>query len=161
MRITHELRYDAPPSEVYAMLGDPAFREQVGTAMDVARQDVTVKPTADGMEVRIEMDQRTHGIPSFARRVVGDRTRVIQSESWQVERGADLRLEIPGKAGHIRGRITLTESGGGTVESFDGEAVIKVPLVGGRLEGLIERLFKAGMDTEQALGQRWLAGDRA
>jgi hypothetical protein len=161
MRITHELRYDAPPSEVYAMLGDPAFREQVGTAMDVARQDVSVERTADGMAVRIDMDQRTQGIPSFARRIVGDRTRVIQSEAWEAEKGAHLQLEIPGKPGHIRGRITLTEFAGGTVESFDGEAVIKVPLVGGRLEGLIKKLFKAGMDTEQSLGERWLAGERA
>ena len=164
MRITHELRYDAPPSAVYAMLADPAFREEVGKAMDVARQDISIDRTAEGMDVRIDMDQRTQGIPSFARRIVGDRTRVVQSERWEHEEGADLQLQIPGKPGHIRGRITLSETddgSGGTVESFDGEAVIKVPFVGGRLEGLIEKLFTAGMDTEQSLGERWLTGDRA
>jgi uncharacterized protein YndB with AHSA1/START domain len=161
MRIRHELRYDAPPSEVYAMLSDPAFRTEVCSAMHVVRQEVAVEPTAEGVDVRIDMTQRTEGIPAFARRVVGDQTRVVQSERWEAASGADLEVAIPGRPGSIRGRVTLAAVGAGTVETFEGEATIKVPLVGGRLEGLIERLFVAGMDTERAVGERWLAGDRA
>jgi Protein of unknown function (DUF2505) len=161
MRIRHELRYDAPPSEVYAMLSDPDFRAVVCSAMHVVRHEVSVEPTPRGMDVRVDMTQRTAGIPSFARRVVGDQTRVIQSESWELASGADLEVAIPGKPGGIRGRITLAAHGAGTVETFEGEAVVKVPLVGGRLEGLIEKLFVAGMDTERAVGERWLAGDHA
>jgi hypothetical protein len=161
MRIRHELRYDAPPGEVYAMLSRPAFREEVCAALQVVRQEIAVHPTADGMDVRIDMVQRTRGIPSFARTVVGEETRVVQTEHWVARQDADLRVEIPGKPGHIRGRITLSPDGAGTVESFVGEATIRVPLVGGRLAGLVERLFTAGMDAEQAVGARWLAGDRA
>jgi uncharacterized protein YndB with AHSA1/START domain len=162
MEIRHELHYDAPPAVIYAMLGDPAFRAQVCAAMRVADQDVSVTSTPTGMDVRIDMTQRTTGIPSFARKVVGETTRVVQSESWEAEKGADLRVEIPGKPGHIRGRITLSADGDGTTEHFVGEATIGIPLVGRRLEGLIEKLFIEGMDTEQAVGARWLTGrDRA
>lgn len=142
------------------MLADPAFRARVCEAMDVADQDVRVEERGDGMSVRIDMLQRTQGLPGFARKIVGDRTRVIQSESWDDRSGADLELEIPGKPGHIRGRISLTGDGEHTVETFEGEARINIPLVGGRLEGLIEKLFVEGMDTEQGVGARWLAGDR-
>jgi hypothetical protein len=161
MKIRHELRYDAPPAEVYAMLTDPAFRTRVGESMDVASQDISVTPTGSGVDVRIDMEQRTKGLPGFARKIVGDRTRVIQSESWQVEQGADLEVAIPGKPGHIRGRTTLAADGSGTLETFEGEATISIPFVGGKLEGLIERLFIAGMDNEQQVGARWLAGERA
>jgi len=164
MRITHELRYDAPVAEVYAMLGDPGFRAQVCTALHVVRQEITVEPTDRGMDVRLDMVQRTEGIPSFARKVVGDESRVIQAERWDAEQGADLEVQIPGKPGGIRGRITLRPDGpdgSRTVESFDGEATIKVPLIGGKLEGLIERLFTGGMDAEAEVGARWLAGERA
>jgi Protein of unknown function (DUF2505) len=165
MRIRHELVYEASADEVYAMVRDPAFREEVCAAMAVVHQDISVEPAgADGAErvrVRIDMTQHTEGIPAFARKVVGDRTRVVQTETWLSPTAADLEVRIPGKPGHVRGRITLTGTGRRTVESFDGEATISVPLVGGRLEGLIQRLSTAGMDTEQAVGARWLAGDRA
>lgn len=157
MRIRHELRYDAPPAVVYAMLSDPAFRTQVCEAMHVVDREVSVGRTASGMDVRIDTTQRTAGVPAFARRIVGDTTRVIQSERWQAEQGADLEVRIPGKPGHIRGRITLASNGTGTTETFEGEATISIPLVGRKLEGLIEKLFIEGMDTEQAVGTRWLA----
>ena len=163
MRITHELRYDAPVAAVYAMLGDPAFRERVCAAVHAVRQEVSVVPTDRGIDVRLDMVQRTAGIPAIARKVVGEESRVIQSERWDAEQGADLEVEIPGRPGGIRGRITLHPDGpdgSRTVESFDGEATIRVPLVGGRLEGLIERLFTGGMDAERAVGVRWLAGER-
>ena len=108
------------------------------------------------------MTQRTQGIPAFARKVVGDRTRVVQSETWTSPAAADLEVRIPGRPGHIRGTISLASDGGrGTVECFDGSATIRVPLVAGRLEGLVETPFVAGMDTEQEVGARWLARDRA
>jgi uncharacterized protein YndB with AHSA1/START domain len=135
MKIRHELSYDAPPAVVYAMLSDPTFRTQVCDAMQVADREVSIDRTASGMDVRIDMTQPTAGVPAFARRIVGDTTRVIQSETWQAEQGADLEVRIPGKPGHIRGRITLSADGTGTTE----------------------RLFIEGMDTEQAVGTRWLA----
>jgi hypothetical protein len=161
MKIRHQLRYDAPPAEVYAMLVDPAFRAAVCESMHVVSQDISVQPTSAGVDLRIDMQQPTEGLPGFARKIVGDRTRVVQSESWQAERGADLEVQIPGKPGHIRGRTTLSVDGSGTVETFEGTATINIPFVGGKIEGLIERLFIAGMDNEREVGTRWLAGDRA
>jgi hypothetical protein len=161
MQIRHRLSYAASPEDVYTMLSDAAFRERVCDAMGVVSRHVEVERGDTGVTVRIEMVQRTVGLPGFATRVVGEETRVVQSERWVAGEGADLELEIPGKPGHIRGRIGLVGSGEGTVETFAGEARIGIPLVGGRLERLIERLFVQGMDTEQAVGRRWLAGDRS
>lgn len=160
MKIRHQLKHDASPDEVYAMLSDPAFRKRVCEAMDTVSHHIAIDRTDSGMSVRIDMVQRTQGMPSFAKRIVGDETRIIQSERWIAEQGADLEVEIPGKPGHIRGRTTLSGDASRTLESFEGEAKINIPLVGGKLEGLIERLFVEGMDTEQRVGAAWLAGDR-
>ena len=160
MRIRHQLKYDASPEDVYAMLSDPAFRQRVCAAMDTVSHDVAVDETDAGMSVRIDMVQHTHGVPGFAKRIVGDQTRIIQSEQWAETRAADLQVEIPGKPGHIRGRITLSGDASGTVEAFDGEATVSIPFVGGKLEGVIEKLFLKGMDTEQGVGAAWLAGER-
>lgn len=177
MKIRHQLNYDASPDEVYAMLADPAFRTRVCEAMDTVSQEVSVDRGGTGgrtatddtdgtdgtdgaLTVRIDMVQRTVGVPGFAKKIVGDQTRIIQSEHWTGRRAADLELEIPGKPGHVRGRITLSGDASGTVETFEGEATVNIPLVGGKLEGLIHRLFVDGMDTEQRVGAAWLAGER-
>lgn len=160
MRIRHQLKYDASPEDVYAMLSDPAFRQRVCAAMDTVSHDVAIDETDAGMSVRIDMVQHTHGVPGFAKKIVGDQTRIIQSEQWAETRAADLQVEIPGKPGHIRGRITLTGDASGTVEAFEGEATVSIPLVGGKLEGVIEKLFLKGMDTEQGVGAAWLGGER-
>ena len=160
MRIRHELSYDATPDEVYTMLADPAFRDQVCDAMDVVSRDVTIDGGADAMTVRIDMVQRTQGVPGFAKKIVGDQTRLVQSERWTARRSADLQVQIPGRPGHVAGRITLAQDGARTVETFEGDVSINIPLVGGKLEGLIGKLFVKSMDTEQRVGAAWLAEGR-
>lgn len=159
MKIRHELTYAASPSEVYQMRADPAFRAKVCEAMDTLSYDVDVDDASELM-VTIDMVQHTQGVPSFAKRVVGDETRVIQTERWPELHYGHIEVEIPGKPGHIRGTLSLADQGAGSVYVFDGEAKMGIPLIGGRLEGLIEKLFVAGMDTEQQVAAAWLEGNR-
>lgn len=160
MKIRHELTYDASPAEIYAMRADPAFREKVCTALDTVSHTVSIDEAGSGLSVLVDMVRHTEGVPSFAKKVVGDRTRIVQTESWGSAEAADLVLEIPGKPGHIRGRLTSTSNASGTVYAFEGEAKVAIPLVGGKLEGLVAELFTDGMDTEHQVGTAWLAGER-
>lgn len=158
MKIRHQLTYAASPAEVYAMRADPAFRDRVCEAMDTVSHEVTVDDSGDELTVRVDMVQHTQGVPSFAKKIVGDQTRVIQSETWRSVETGHIEVEIPGKPGYIRGTLSLTAEGEGSVYVFDGEAKISIPLVGGKLEGLIEKLFTEGMDTEQRVAASWLEG---
>ncbi len=141
------------------MVCDPGFRAEVGAAMDVVSQDVSIEPAGDVTRVRIDMTQRTQGLPPVARKVVGDLTRVVQTETWEADGAADLEVQIPGRPGHIRGRITLRSDGPrGTLESFEARRASGCPWspVGSRGSS---RDPPAG--HEQAVGARWLAGDRS
>ena len=66
MKLRHEISYDAPLADVYAMLADPDFRQASATAMGVISADVTITPNGDGMSVRIDQLQPTEGVPGFA-----------------------------------------------------------------------------------------------
>jgi len=160
MKIRHELTYAASPTEVYDLRADPEFRAAVCEAMDTVRHEVTVDGGAH-LVVTVDMVQHTKGMPSVAKKVVGEETRVIQTERWTTVETGHIEVEIPGKPGHIRGTLTLTAVGEGAVYRFDGEATINIPLIGGKLEGLIEKLFVEGMDTEQRVAAAWLDGVRA
>lgn len=160
MKIRHELTYAASPAEVYEMRADPAFRAQVCEAMDTLSHDVTVDETDAELTVVVDMVQHTQGVPGFAKKVVGDETRVVQTERWTATEAGQIEVAIPGKPGHVRGTLTITATEGGSVYAFDGEARMNIPLIGGKLEGLIQKLFVDGMDTEHRVAVAWLEGSR-
>ena len=137
MRFSHDLSYEASPSEVLEMLGDPAFREMVCEAMHAVRRDVSVQGSGSGMSVVVDQTQPAKGIPSFAKKFVGDQIQIVQREAWKDESGASLHVGIPGKPGSLKGAIALAADGDGTVESVTGDIKVKVPMVAGRLEKLI------------------------
>lgn len=159
MQFSHTIEYDAAPDEVYAMLADADFREKVCLAMHAVENEVSIETDGDGMSVVVDQTQPAHGIPSFAKKFVGDHIRIVQAEAWTSPERAVLEVEIPGKPGHLKGEITL-KHGSGTVETVSGEIKVHVPMLGGKLEKLIGDLLGAALDTEQKIGRAWLAGER-
>jgi len=59
------------------------------------------------------------------------------------------------------GVMRLTEAGGATERVIDGELKIKVPLFGGRAEGLIVPGLRTRMNREAELLDEWLKGHAA
>jgi hypothetical protein len=160
MKFSHDLRYDAAPEAVLEMLSDPAFREKVCGAMRAVRSDVSIEGSGAGMRVVVDQTQPADGIPSFAKKFVGDDIQIVQRESWTDASGASLDVEIPGKPGAMNGAIALAADGTGTVESVTGEVKVKIPLLGGKLEGLVSDMLRKALQTENRVGRAWLAGDR-
>ena len=158
MKFRHELKYDAAPEAVYAMLGDPAFRESVCEAMECISADGSIEESGDGMSVTVDQMQNTDDLPSFARTFAGDATQAIQREEWAGPNGGTLAIEAPGKPTSMKGTIKLEAAGAGTTEIVELEIKVKVPLIGGKLEKLMAEKVKAGMDTEHEVGAAYLKG---
>ena len=152
-RVVKELTYDASLEEVSAMLTDPAFRERVLERMRVVRGSVTVE---DGV-VTIDQVQASSGLPSFATKLVGEEIRIVQVEAWRTREHADVEVTIPGKPGEMAGTATLAEAGGRTTERVDLEVTVRLPLVGGKIEGLVADMLGKALDTEHRTGVEWLA----
>ena len=160
MKFSHQLTYDASPADVQAMLADPAFREKVCAAMNAVRHDVDITGSGAGMTVVVDQTQPADGIPSFAKKIVGDEIHIVQRETWKDDAGATLVVEIPGKPGEFKGGIDLAGDDDGTVETVAGDIKVKIPMVGGKLEALIGDMLTKALKSEQRVGRAWLAGDR-
>lgn len=158
MKFEHTLRYDASPAEVFAMLGDAVFRERVCEAQHVSEATVEIDGVDDTMTVSIDQRRPSDGIPSFAKKFVGDTIHIAQREEWSSATDAVLDVTIPGKPGHMKGTITLRPDGDGTVETVSGELKVHIPIVGGKIEGLVIELFEHALEAEQRIGKSWLAG---
>lgn len=156
-RITHELTYDAPLAAVAAMLADPVFREEVCERQHVLRHTVTVTPSGTGTEVVIDQVQSATGIPSFAKKLVGDEIQIVQKEIWTDAERGDIYVTIPGKPGDMQGTVRLEEKGGRTVETVNLEIKVGIPLVGGKIEGLVADLLLKALRTENKVGADYLS----
>jgi hypothetical protein len=156
-RLRHDLTYDAPMAEVAEMLADTSFREDVCEYQGVKRAMVSIDSDDNGMEVTIDQVQAAQGIPSFARKFVGDEINIVQQESWSSPTEGDITVTIPGKPGEMKGTARLAESGGVTIETVDLTVKVNIPLVGGKIEGLIADLLLKALKAENTVGRDYLS----
>ena len=158
-RLTHELSYDAPLDLVHAMLADPAFREEVCDYQRVLRRTVVIEgdATAGGMDVTIDQVQAADGIPSFAKKFVGDQINIVQRESWTSVEQAKIHVTIPGKPGEMSGTGRLNDSGGSTLHVVTLDIKVGIPLVGGKIEGLVSDLLLKALKAENKVGRDYLS----
>lgn len=155
MKISHSVRYDAPVADVYAMLTDPDFREEATRAQGALSSTVDVR----GAEVRIEIVRTNDDIPAFARKLTGETSTAHQSESWADDAyEADFSVKPVGLPASIHGTRRLVEDGDATLDTFEGEAKCSIPLVGGKIEGILADKLREGWNAEHAAGVTWLAG---
>ena len=160
MQLSHAAVYDAPLSEVYAMLTDPAFRELAARRSGVLEVSVDVTQHGEGHTVHMDQLQPVQGVPGFAKKFAGETTKAVVEEVWSSPHSAALVIETPGKPTRIEGSYTLSELGGRTTQSFQGGCKVSVPMIGGKLEKVLGELFVRGREHEAQAGQAWLAGDR-
>ena len=153
-QVVKHLAYAASVEEVATMLADPTFREEVLTRQKVLRHSVSI----EGGHVLIEQVQTAHGLPSFARKLVGDEITIVQEEHWTSPTTADVTVTIPGKPGDMSGVARLDETDEGTVQVIDLTVRVGIPLVGGKIEGLVADMLSKAMDKEHQVGVEWLAG---
>jgi hypothetical protein len=156
-RVLTELRYDAPAKEVHAMLTTAAFREEVCERMKVLRGEAEVVEDPAGTRVTIDQVQAAAGLPSFATKLVGDEIRIVQRETWTSPTHADVEVTIPGKPGEMTGTVELVETDGTTVETVDLEVRVRIPLVGGKIEGLVADMLTKALRTENETGRDYLS----
>jgi Protein of unknown function (DUF2505) len=159
MRVTHEVRYDAPVTAVRAMLTDPAFREHATWTQGASSVHVNVEDGA----VRIAMESLPRHVPAYARPLVGETVHVVQAEDWTGD-AADFSVTTARVPAGLHGRRALVADGDGCRDTFDGEAHARIPLLGGRIEKLMAERLKEGWDVEHGVGVAWLTarsgGDR-
>lgn len=155
--ITHELAYDAPVEAVTAMLADPAFREEVCAYQRFTKYDVTIDVDGETKRVKVDQWQPTHGMPSFAKKIVGEETNIVQEEHWTSPTHGDITIAIPGKPGTMSGTASVAASGAGTVETVSLTVKVNIPLVGGKLESLIADLLLKAFKAENKVGRDYLS----
>lgn len=157
-KVQYEMRYDgATPEQVYAMLATPEFREAVCAYQRFPERTVAITPTGGGMSVKVDQVRPADEVPGFARKFAGDTINIVQEEEWSSHTSAALSVNIPGKPGEMKGRITLVGDDAGTTETVDVNVKVNIPLVGGKIADFIGQMLTRALKAENKVGRDWLA----
>jgi Protein of unknown function (DUF2505) len=164
MDVRQDIVYDASPDDVFEMLCDQTFREEVCRAIGSVSYDVSISRDGDSATVRNHRVMEAD-LPDVAKKIIGDTIEMVQTEEWghretDGARTADFHVEIPGKPGSIAGTIALSPTRTGSLESVSGQVKVSVPLLGKRLEAEVVRGMKAALEVEGRVGAKWLAERR-
>ena len=154
--VTYDMTYDAPLATVTAMLADQSFRERVCDAQRATSRTVAISGIPGTVE--ISFTQPTAGIPSFAKKFVGNTVSVSQHETWSTPTAATIDMDAGVPIADIRGSVALAERGVQTVETVILQVSVKVPLVGGKLESLVADMLRKALAKEYEVGKAYLAG---
>ena len=161
MKVSERHDYEATPDTVWAMITDPAWREQVCAATGATSWDVAIDADAAGGTVSVTRVLPAE-VPDAVRRIVGETVTVTQTETWGAAaadgtRQGDVELQVKGQPATMKASSILAPSAGGTQLQMDGELKVRIPLIGGRLEKELAKAIRMALQKEQEVGRTWLA----
>jgi hypothetical protein len=152
--------YEATPDAVLAMLSDSEYVAAKYQSLGDSSTEILEHTTTDtAMTLKVDR-QVPSDLPDFAKKVLGETNHLVQTESWMKAGDGwvcDLKIESPGKPLTIGSRSEIVPSGDGSDWNVDMEIKASIPLVGGKLEGVVEKETLASMDKEYGFNKVWLS----
>jgi hypothetical protein len=155
MDISTSLDFAADPAAVFTMLTDQTYLEKVC----VASESISYAVSVSGSSTHTS---RTLRAPESVARFTGDQLTVIEDVTWgdasgDGSRTGDLTMTILGQPVKLNGTLQLAPSGRGTAVELKGELRVAIPLLGRKLEQSAAPAVLAGFETQQQVGDTWLA----
>lgn len=139
MRFDATIDYPAEIGRIARMLADDRFVRAKIDATGALDSSFEVIRDGDAFTVTTRRRLPTDQVPARFRSLVGQSLDVRVVEAWEAA-GADgaragtLSIDIAGVPVRVTGRMLLTPSPQGTVQSLSGDITASVPLFGGPIE---------------------------
>jgi Protein of unknown function (DUF2505) len=155
MDISSHLDFAAEPADVYAMMTDQKYLDEVC----VASGSLTYHVSVDGSTTRTS---RTLPAPDSAARFTGPQLTVDEEVVWgdpssDGSRSGTVTMTVLGQPVKFRGRLQLSAGGRGSVVEITGDLKVAIPLLGKKLEESTAPAVTEGYSKQQEVGDRWLA----
>ncbi|MBM7812536.1 DUF2505 domain-containing protein [Saccharothrix algeriensis] len=159
-RIEHLTTSRRPASEVFSALVDETYlRDRLAALGGVGAELVAFTRTDATTSYQLKQGVAADRLPPVARGVLGGDLVIDRAESWtEAGHAGTVEVTLNGVPGRLDGTITLADAaGGGSELTLVGQVKVGVPLLGGKLEGLIAEQVALLLDKEAEFTDAWLA----
>jgi hypothetical protein len=158
--IEHHTSSPYSAARVYAALTDEEFLRARLKRLGGKRSELTSFTPNDGA-TRYSLRQTVDAehIPSVARGIIRGDLVIERTESWTASNGeydGTVDASVSGAPGSVHAVTSLLNTDSGSEFVFTGTVKVRLPLVGGKLEGLIVEQLTALLRAEGRFTQHWL-----
>jgi hypothetical protein len=155
MDITSRVEFAAGVEEVFAMMTDRSYLEEVCRATHARSFEAEVTGTTTRTSRKLPA-------PDAAAKFTGPEITVLDETAWgpadaNGNRTGRVTMSIPGQPVTMKGTIELAANGVGTVAELTGALKVAIPILGKKLEQSAAPAILAGFRTQQKVGDSWLA----
>lgn len=150
MKLTGTMAFAGSPQRVSAMLVNPGFAKEVG--LEIGATHFLAEAIDDGQKSTYVV-----GTPETARRLIGADLVINQTITWESPTLGRMRFAAEGLPLRCDGPLTISATPDGCQASYNADFVVRVPLVGPKLEKLASGYLTKVIAAVVKVGQAWLA----
>lgn len=155
MQINSQQTYAATPDEVFAMMTDQAYLAACCDRFGAKERTIDVNGNTTTVKMKLPA-------PAQVQKFIGAVLPLNQIITWG-EAAADgsrhgtLAMTVDKMPVNVTGTAVLRPGGQGTEVIYDADMVVKIPLVGKKLEQEAAPVAKRALDAQEQVGQDYLA----
>ncbi len=158
-KINLEHQFSGSVDQVWAMYSDRAFFEKKYQATGATNLEVLdYQSSAKGFSITVRYDSKSDApLPDFAKKFMAERITVTQTDSWDAAtKTGKITTELKGVPLKVSAEMKLEAAGKGAVNKMVWTLSSGIPLVGGKLEGLLAEEVKIKSARDAAASQTLL-----
>ncbi|WP_433800567.1 DUF2505 domain-containing protein [Actinomycetospora sp. CA-084318] len=152
--IEHDASFPHPPDAVVGALTDDAFLN--ARLAELGGKDAALV-SHDGGRIVLRQGVPVEFLPSVVRRFTGDDLVLDRTETWHGS-SADVQVDVRGLPGSITGTQEVVGEGEGSRFTVRASTTVPVPMVGGKIEGVVAEQVSELLRWETEFLTRWLDG---
>lgn len=158
-KFTNTDPYDATVDQMWAMLSEEGYWRAKYESMGA--QNI-VFPTFEASDTEITMVNERDvpaDLPGFAKKIIGETNHVTQTEKWTRAGDAASATEeilVKNIPGGTTGTMKISPSGAGSSWAADFDIKVSIPMVGGKLEGVLKDETASNFKQEKVFNDQWL-----
>ena len=160
-KINLEHKFGKSVAKVWAMYSDRAFFEKKYAATGCTNVEVLDHKSSDkGFSITVRYDSKSDApVPDFAKKFMAERVTVTQTDSWDAAtKTGKIVTEIKGMPVKVTAEMKLEAAGKGAVNKMVWTLSSGIPLLGGKLEGILGEDVKIKSARDEQASQKLLEG---
>jgi hypothetical protein len=152
--------FDVTPAVAHAALTDRTLWDK-RVADTSGRVDIDFRNLPDGgFTVTLKEGVGAQMLPGVIKKVIRGDLTIIRTDTWGPLEGDHASGTLTGGSSglpsKVEGTFVLAPSAAGSTLTLKGKAEVKIPLVGGKIEGMVVDMIGKLVHNESKQARRWL-----